>query len=208
VSRATAVLTVAGALIVAAALAAAVFEGKPEGTSPVQGADPARLGSIDTNRYRYWDVALQTWVDHPIKGIGSGGFFTAWSEKPDREDQSRDAHSLYVETLAELGIVGFALLLALFGGVIACLVRLYRRAPGVATGLAAALFAFAIHAGLDWDWEMPALSMIALLLAGAVIAASEDLDGEDAEGSLETGAPRGLEGSQGVPVPTGAGRAG
>jgi hypothetical protein len=30
----------------------------------------------------------------------------------------------------------------------------------------------AVHAGLDWDWEMPALALIAILLAGAVLAAN------------------------------------
>jgi len=30
-----------------------------------------------------------------------------------------------------------------------------------------------VHAGLDWDWEMPAVSLVALLLAGALIAWSE-----------------------------------
>ena len=37
----------------------------------------------------------------------------------------------------------------------------------------AALAAFALHAGLDWDWELPALSLVAILLAARVIAAQE-----------------------------------
>jgi O-antigen ligase len=174
VSRPTVVLTSAGVLIVAAALAAAVLEGKPEGTSPVQGANPSRLGSIDTNRYRYWEVAISSWADKPIQGIGSGGFQVEWLKQRDRADKSGDAHSLYLETLAELGVVGFAFLMAFLFGMAAAVVRLHRTAPGAATGLAAGLATWAVHAGLDWDWEMPAVTLPALMLGAAAIAWSQE----------------------------------
>ena len=79
----------------------------------------------------------------------------------------RDAHSLYLETAAELGLVGLAALLALLGGVAAAARR--ARAPAAT----AALAAWAVHAGVDWDWELPALTLVAVLLAGRVIAAAE-----------------------------------
>jgi hypothetical protein len=174
VSRATAVLTVAGALVVAGTLATAVFEGKPEGSSPLRGADPARLSSIDTNRYRYWEVAISSWADKPIAGLGSGGFQVEWLKERDRVDKSGDAHSLYLETLAELGVVGFAFLMAFLGGTAAAVVRLHRRSPGAATALAGGLAAWAVHAGLDWDWEMPAVTLPALMLGAAAVAWSEE----------------------------------
>jgi hypothetical protein len=169
--------TVAGAavlVLVAAGLVLAAFEGKPEGASPAAGADPARLGSIDTNRYRYWEVAARSFADHPIAGLGSGGFQSEWLRNVDRVDASGDAHSLYLESAAELGLVGLALLLLFLGGVGAALVQLYRRDPAAATGVAAGLAAWAFHAGLDWDWEMPAVTLPALLLAAGAIAWAED----------------------------------
>ena len=69
--------------------------------------------------------------------------------------------------------MGVALLALLFGGVAAAGRRLYRRSAAAAAGPLAALLTWALHAGLDWDWEMPALTLIAILLAGAVIARSE-----------------------------------
>jgi O-Antigen ligase len=184
-SRPAAVLAIAGALIVAAALAAAVLEGKPEGTSPVQGADPARLSSIDTNRYRYWEVAISTWADHPINGLGSGGYEVEWRKQRDRVDKSGDAHSVYLETLAELGVVGFAFLLAFLAGTAAAVVRLHRIAPGPATALAGGLAAWAVHAGLDWDWEMPAVTLPALALGAAAVAWSEELSARPARREQE-----------------------
>jgi hypothetical protein len=31
--------------------------------------------------------------------------------------------------------------------------------------------AYAAHAPLDWDWQMPAVTLVALILAGLVLAA-------------------------------------
>jgi O-antigen ligase len=87
-------------------------------------------------------------------------------------DPARDAHSLPLETLAELGLVGFALLAAWAVGVIRAAARAWRAQPAAAAGLAAALLVWAVHACLDWDWEMPALTLVALLLAAALVGLS------------------------------------
>lgn len=174
VSRPVAVLSATVVVALAGAVAVAVFEGKPEGTSPAPGADPDRLRSIDTNRYRYWDVALEAWADRPIAGLGSGGFHVRWLRERNRVDASGEAHSLYLETAAELGVVGLVFLLMLLGGTAAAVVALYRAHPGAGAGAAAGLAAWAVHAGLDWDWEMPAVTTPALLLAAAAVAWSEN----------------------------------
>ena len=88
----------------------------------------------------------------------------------------RDAHSLELETAAELGLPGLLLLGALLGGVgWAAAVALRRHGAAVA-GPSAALAAWTAHSAIDWDWELPALTLVALLLAGAVIAAAEATD--------------------------------
>jgi O-antigen ligase len=150
------------AIALAAALAVTVIAaahsgrtGAPTGTS--------RLTSVESNRYAYWRVALDTFADHPLKGVGTAGYRVEWLQRRHFAETVRDAHSLYLETLAELGIVGFAALAALFGGVAA------RIRPETAVA-GAALAAWAVHAGVDWDWEMPALTLVAVLLAGSVLA--------------------------------------
>jgi hypothetical protein len=149
------------AIALAAALATTVVaaahsgrNGAPEGSG--------RLTSTQSNRYAYWRVALDTFADAPLKGVGSGGYRVEWLQRRDFAETVRDAHSLYLETLAELGLVGLLALAALFGGVAACV-----RSEAAA---GAALAAWAVHAGVDWDWEMPGLTLVAVLLAGAVIA--------------------------------------
>jgi O-Antigen ligase len=176
VSRPAIVLGLSVLVLVVGGLVVAALEGKPQGTSPVRGATPARLATVDSNRYRYWEEAGSTFAEHPLVGIGSGGFQVEWLKVSQRVDTSGDAHSLYLETAAELGVVGVAILLLFLGGVGAAALRLYRTDPRVGVGLAAGLAAWAFHAGLDWDWEMPAVTMPALLLAAAAIAWSERRD--------------------------------
>ena len=166
-------LIIAGCIVVllAATLGAAALEQRP-GT-PEGGASTSRLTSVKSNRYDYWRVAFEEFADNPIRGAGSGGFRVDWLRERTVNDPAKDAHSLYIETLGELGLVGAVILAALLVGVAVSARRAFRWASVQATGAIAALAVFAVHAGLDWDWEMPAVSLVALLLAGALIAWSE-----------------------------------
>jgi O-Antigen ligase len=125
-----------------------------------------RLVSVQSNRYAYWKVAVKVFADHPAAGVGSGGFAVEWLKRRPFAEGVRDAHSLYLETLAELGLVGaVCLAVLLWGVVLAC-----RGGPPAAV---AGVVAFGLHAGLDWDWEMPALSLCALLLVARLAALQE-----------------------------------
>ena len=84
----------------------------------------------------------------------------------------RDAHSLYVEALSELGPVGLALVLAIVAIPIATAVR--RRGEPLVAVSGAAFAVFAVHAGLDWDWEMPVVTLVALGCAAAVVRHPSD----------------------------------
>jgi O-antigen ligase len=164
-------VTVAGlgvAFLALSLVAAAAETGTPE-----TGATAARLASADSNRYEYWRVALDTLAEHPVRGLGSGGFRQAWLEKRDFSEVVNDAHSLYLETATELGLVGLALLAALVGGIVACGLRALRRDREAALGPIAAFATFGLHAGIDWDWEMPAVTIAALMLAAVLVAAAD-----------------------------------
>jgi hypothetical protein len=144
---------------------------------PVTGANPARFGSLQTNRYAYWRVALvDGFAKRPITGIGAGGFAAIWLRYRKITERVKVAHSLYVETLAELGLVGFGFLLICFGAIAASARRAYRAAPMIAAGPIAAIVVFATHAAVDWDWEMPAVTLVALALAGCLIGIGDAAD--------------------------------
>ena len=163
-------IAAAGAVAVVAAgvLLLAADQGARTG-DPAFGATAGRLASTQSNRYEYWDVALRTWADHPLVGAGSGAFGVEWLRERTVAEGARDAHSLPLETLAELGLLGLLALAALIAGVVLGA----RAVPAAAyAGAFGGMAAWGVHAAIDWAWEMPAVSLVALLLAGLVLAAA------------------------------------
>ncbi len=137
----------------------------------VNGDQTQRLFSLSSNgRLDTWESALDDARAHPAVGSGAGTFERWWLEHRDVPLKVRDAHNLYVETLAELGPIGlagllFIVVLPLVAGVRA------RRSPLVAPALAG-FVALAVHAGIDWDWEMPAVMIAGLTCAGVLLLAN------------------------------------
>jgi O-antigen ligase len=166
----------AAVALVGAVLLTAATEGRPEPTSPAAGARTERLRSLDSTRYDYWRVALDTFARHPLVGTGAAGFRVEWLRERDESDASRDAHSLYLETAAELGLAGLAALIAFLAGVGLCARNAFRADPAATAGLIALVTTWLVHAALDWDWEMPALTLVAIVAAGALVAAADRAD--------------------------------
>ena len=116
-----------------------------------------RLGDISGSiRYQYWQSALRGWETDRLRGIGPGAFELWWARDGQFPEFVRDAHSLYVETLAELGVVGLALLavaLALMLGLGAA--GALRKGPvarrAVAAGATAGVAAFVAGASVNWS---------------------------------------------------------
>jgi hypothetical protein len=124
-------------------------------------------------RIEAWRVAFDDgFLRHPINGTGAGTYATLWTRYGRTSSRILNAHSLYVEELAELGIIGGGVLIAI---VVSILVALARRARGPGRSVWAALFAgtlmWAVHAGVDWDWQMPAATAWIFAAGGLALAA-------------------------------------
>jgi hypothetical protein len=91
-----------------------------------------------------------------------------WLRHRDRNLGVLDAHSLYLETLAELGPVGLLILLVALGLPLLAAVRVARRP--LIPAIAGAYAAFLVHAAVDWDWELPVVALPALVLGGVLTA--------------------------------------
>lgn len=159
------------AALICAGLALAIVVGAKETSSAAQqlsgGAD--RLVSLRSNRYDYWRVALRAFGQEPLRGVGAGNWSVYWLRWRHFEDFAQDAHSLPLQTMAELGLVGVAGLLAFLGGIVDAARRALPATP-LAAGPIAGLIAYFAHAPLDWDWQMPAVTLVAIILAGMLIA--------------------------------------
>lgn len=134
----------------------------------VPGVGPGRLVSAKGSRSEPYRVAIDAFEEHPLIGGGAGSFEVRYMRERRIDEKIRDAHSLPLETLAELGAVGMLLLLGFLGAVGAAA----RRAlggkgairPAEAAAVSAAFAVWLGHASVDWDWEMPALTGTAIVL--------------------------------------------
>jgi len=141
------------------------------GPAPTSGKHGRTLLSVSSaGRAEYWQVAWRDFRDHPIAGSGAGTFALAWDRDRHTIYDVLDAHSLYAEALGELGVVG-GLLAAVALGLPLLALRRVRTQPLVAAA-AGAYAAFLLHAGLDWDWEMPALTIAGLTCACTLLVAA------------------------------------
>lgn len=134
----------------------------------------ARLASVESRRYDYWRVGLEAYGEHPFPGIGAGGFRVEWlRERPVREGVL-EVHSLPLEMLVELGLPGVLGFSLMVGGVGVAGGRALRRNPLLAPGACAVATVWLLHASIDWDWQLPAVTLPALIAAGALVAAAEE----------------------------------
>jgi hypothetical protein len=117
------------------------------------------LGMHGHARAAYWDVAIADARAHPALGSGAGTYHQVWVERRPAPNEAQDAHSLYLETLAELGPLGLAL-------VAGTLALPFLRGRGLVLG---AYAAFVVQAGVDWEWELPAVTLAGLLCAVAAV---------------------------------------
>jgi hypothetical protein len=164
------------AAVVLGVVAGLVVGGLAERQSATElatGADATRLTTASSNRYEYWRVGARAFADHPVAGLGAAGFRVEWLRERTIPEAVRDAHSLEVEIAAELGLVGLAAFAAMVAGMAVAARRALRRSRATAAGWCAALLVWLLHASIDWDWQLPAVTLPAIVLAGAVLALSE-----------------------------------
>jgi O-Antigen ligase len=136
----------------------------------------SRYGTVSGNgRYDYWKVAAKSLGGRVPEGSGPGTYQLVWlPHAPRNFSYIQNAHSLYFETLAEVGVIGLLLLLSFLGLVLVCAVRLVIQTRDQhrtrAAAAAAAIVAFVVSAASDWIWQVPVLPVAFLLLAGALLA--------------------------------------
>lgn len=159
--------------VICAGFAVAVVAGAKESSSEPLAPGATRYVSLQSNRYAYWRVALRAFGDEPLRGVGAGGWAVYWLALRPFGEGAQDAHSLPLQTAAELGLVGLALLAAFLGGVALAARAAHREAAALAAGPIAGFVVWVAHSPLDWDWEMPAVTLIALVLAAALLALAD-----------------------------------
>ena len=155
---------------------------------PATGGDlNSRLFNISSNgRVAEWRAARDMYLDHPLTGSGAGTFERFWQAHNHTALKVRDAHSLYLETLAELGPGGLALLVAAL--LLPLGAGLTVRRSAMLPACLAAYSAFLVHAAVDWDWELSGVTFTALLVGSLAIVAARKRERRTLPGPVRAGA--------------------
>jgi len=155
----------------------------PQVGSPANATEEHLGGLSGTGRWQQWEAAVDAFQAEPLLGIGAGSYEAWWAQHGSLVGFVSDGHSLYLETLGELGIFGFALIAAFFAlGAGYALTRTLRVAGEERTGraaLCAALIGFAFAAGIDWMWEMTVVGLVGVTLVA--LSTGHAAAGEDEE---------------------------
>ena len=136
--------------------------------------DPSRLLSADSeNRWVWWKEAAGAIRDRPLGGWGAGSFGVVHLLYRHDTLSVRQPHSVPLQWLVETGVIGALLAIGAYGLLLASAVGGMRRlAPGSERLLTAALtagaVAYAVHALYDWDWDIPGVTLPALVFLGVL----------------------------------------
>lgn len=140
-------------------------------------------------RFYNWETASRMVYAHPLLGIGAGNYEIVspvyWNDV-ERMRTARygrwmqQSHNDYLQTAAELGLPGVAVLLALFAyGVVMALdvaARATNRADRfIGLGLFTALAALALDANTTFSLQVPGSALVCWIVLGLISAAHREL---------------------------------
>ena len=131
------------------------------------------LSSSGSGRWQFWGAASSEFQAHPLNGGGAGSWQAWWLEHTTLGGFfTQYAHSLYLESLAELGIIG---LLLLGGAVVVAVAGAIRSALSLRSGDVAAAaacgIAFFAAAAYDWVWQLAGIAIVGVGLLGVALGA-------------------------------------
>jgi O-Antigen ligase len=172
-SRAAAVLSAAAlaGLVAATVIGWSDFV-NPKSTGAVP-TGPVRVTSASSNhRWEWWGEAWHTFRDHPLDGTGAASFQLAHRLLRARPTPSvNEPHDFPLQMLAELGIVGFALLVPFVGGIAVNAGERFAdpdRAPVAALTVCA--LAWGLDALVDIPYELLSVAAPLFVILGVLFA--------------------------------------
>ena len=152
---------------------------QPETIGPGYSTTEHLLGGSGNGRWQMWSAAVDQWQQHPLVGNGAGSFAEWRARHGSLAASVKDAHSLYVETLGELGLVGLLILAPIFaiGVFVSGRRSLVARDERVTmAALAAAFGAYTVEVAFDWMWELTVVSIVAWTILALALSSSKPLE--------------------------------
>lgn len=129
--------------------------------------DPSYVDRLEMNK-----DALRIVRDHPLTGVGGGGWEALYHSYAQRLYWSSQTHNHFLQTWVEAGTLGFLALVGIWTGLIASLIKLRKRKQGewgvLLWSAAIPALAIGVHSVFDFDLSLPAISILLFALMGCV----------------------------------------
>jgi UDP-GlcNAc:undecaprenyl-phosphate/decaprenyl-phosphate GlcNAc-1-phosphate transferase len=138
-------------------------------------ASQSRLLSGAGNRYDYWRIAWRVWREHPVLGVGAGNYPRSYYQQRATTEDIEQPHSIELQALSDLGIVGALLLAGFIGGIGWGILRMRpaaARSPlsrALMVGGVGAFCAWLAQTSVDWMHLLPGLTAIAIVAAAVLV---------------------------------------
>jgi O-antigen ligase len=145
---------------------------KPAPTFP--GGDlNLRFASLSLNgRAVYWKAAWHQFTIHPLIGSGGATFEHYWMRHRPIKIHVYNAHTLELETMAELGLIGLAILLPTILAPVWAGAR--RRAHPLAAAVTGAYVGYLVESSGDWTWQLPGATLASLACVAVIVNLGDD----------------------------------
>ena len=124
-------------------------------------------------RHDLWRIAAGQARDHPVRGVGAGNYTSTYFRERRQPSDVRQAHSLEMQVLGELGIPGALAVLGFAACVFAGAARARRRVgmDGAVAVAALGMFtAWFAQTSVDWIHNLPGVTGMALVAAAVLVA--------------------------------------
>jgi UDP-GlcNAc:undecaprenyl-phosphate GlcNAc-1-phosphate transferase len=148
---------------------------EPGSSSVASSASQSRLLSGAGNRYDYWRIAWRVWHEHPVLGVGAGNYPRHYYQQRATTEDIEQPHSIELQALSELGIVGALLLAGSIGGIgwgVSRMRPAAARSPlsrALMVGGIGAIGAWLAQTSVDWMHLLPGLTAIAIAATAVVV---------------------------------------
>jgi O-antigen ligase/polysaccharide polymerase Wzy-like membrane protein len=128
------------------------------------------LSSSGSGRAQFWEAAIDAFGSRPAGGVGAGNYELYWNAHPEAATVTGNAHSLFLEALADLGLPGLALAVGPFALALLAAWRAWRLNRALVAPALALLVAASVGASIDWTWKIPVAFGPAVIAIGLLTA--------------------------------------
>ena len=157
---------------------------------PAELMNPVRTTADAGGRVAMVGDALRYFAHYPVLGSGAGTYSSVYMQYRATMLFSSDPHSIVLQTLTELGLVGVAIQAAFLwitGRTMVRRARVGGREGALVVAILVGAVAILLHAFIDWDFQFFAVPILLAVVAGSAVGIPRAVHDADADTPIPPG---------------------